>query len=164
MILPLALALGLAWGGWAACVEVGRALAGYDGRAQARSGVIGWREGMPQVVRFRSFVEEARPRGPAGRPGGGTTPPAGARPHEVRRGGVVFTSPDDGAGQQFFRRCWAAYLLPEVDVIPLSDPAAQERGQFLLAYGERIDHPRLEMVRRLPGGWLHRVRPDAPSP
>ena len=100
---------------------------------------------MPQVVRFRRFVDAARP-----------LLPAGSR--------VVFTSPDDGAGQQFFRRCWAAYLLPEVDVIPLSDPAAQDRGQFLLAYGERIDHPRLELVRRLPGGWLHRVRPDAPAP
>jgi hypothetical protein len=145
VILPLALALGLAWGGWAAGVEVGKALAGYDGRAQALAGVIGWREGMPQVVRFRRFAEAARP-----------LLPAGSR--------VVFTSPDDGAGQQFFRRCWAAYLLPEVDVLPLSDPAAQDLGQFLLAYGERIDHPRLELVRRLPGGWLHRVRPDVPAP
>jgi hypothetical protein len=46
-----------------------------------------------------------------------------------------------------------------MDVVPLSDPAAARVGQFLLGYGQQVDHPRLELVRRLPGGWLYQVRP-----
>ena len=139
-LLRIVLVMAVAWAAFAACSEIGGALAGWDGRAGRRLGVMGWREGIPQVVRFRRFVEAARAQLPAGST-------------------VVFTSPSDGADQQFFRSRWAAYLLPEMDVVPLSDPAAARVGEFLLGYGRQVDHPRLELVRRLPGGWLYRVRP-----
>ena len=136
----LALSLLLAWAGYAALAEVGRTLAEYDGRATRLAGAIGWREGMPQVERLERFAAAARPLLPPGSM-------------------VVFVSTDDTPEQQFFRYRWAAYLLPEVDLIPFADPAAGRDGRYLLAYSRRMDHPRLELLRRLPGGWLYRVRP-----
>jgi hypothetical protein len=139
-LLRLTLALAVAWGAWAVCAEVGRALTGWDRRTEAKPPVILWREGMPAVVQLRQFADAARPL--------------------LERGSVVaFHSPDDGPGQQVFRGRWAAYLLPEVDIVLLTDPAARSLGRHLLAYGERLDHPRLALVRRLPGGWLYRIRP-----
>jgi hypothetical protein len=139
VLLPLVLALAVLWGAIAACVEIGRALSTWDRRARQYAAVIFWREGMPQVERLRRFTEAARP-----------LLPPGSR--------VVFSSPDDGPGQQTFRTRWVAYLLPEVDVEPFTDPTAPCPGCYLLAYHPRLRHPRLEPVRRLPGGWLYRVR------
>ncbi len=139
-VLAVVLALAVAWATYAACTEVGRAFASLDARTERMAGVMGWREGAPAVVRFRRFVDAARPLLPA----------------ESR---VVFTSPENSPGQQFFRSRWAAYLLPEVEIMTLADPVAPQVGQYLLSYGVELDHPRLELTRRLPGGWLYRIRP-----
>lgn len=134
------LGLALAWAGYAALREVNAAFAGYDFRARRLAGAIDWRPGMPQVARLERFVEAARPLLPPGSP-------------------VVFASQEDATDQHFFRHRWAAYLLPEIELIPLSDPAAGTEGRYLLSYRRRFDHPRLEFLRRLPGGWLYRIRP-----
>jgi len=136
----LVLSLLLAWAGYAALCEVGRAVAGFDARATTLASPIGWRHGMPQVERLERFADAARP----------LLPPGSA---------VVFATPEDTPDQQLFRFRWASYLLPEVDLIPLSDPAAGTLGRYVLGYRRRMDHPRLELLRRLPGGWLYRVRP-----
>lgn len=137
------MALAVAWAVFAAFTEADRALASLDARQGNLSGAMGWREGMDAVVRFRSFVDAARPHLPAGSI-------------------VVFTTPDYGNGELFFRSRWAAYLLPEVEVIPLYDPAAAAVGEYLLGYRQPVDHPRTELLQRLPDGWLYRIRPPAP--
>ena len=45
------------------------------------------------------------------------------------------------------------------DTLSPTDPAARRLGRHLLAYGEPLRHPRLKKIRRLPGGWLYRIRP-----
>lgn len=141
----LAVLLGLAvvWAAYAAGREASRAFAGLRAQKSPLAGAIGWREGTPPVHRFRRFVDAARPHLPAG-------------------GKVVFLSPDYGPGEQFFRSRWAAYLLPEVEVLPLDDPAARQVGEYLLAYRQPVEHPRVELLQRLPDGWLYRIRPPAP--
>ncbi|HXO21954.1 MAG TPA: hypothetical protein VOA87_18725, partial [Thermoanaerobaculia bacterium] len=104
-------------------------------------GPVSWRAGMPQVESLASFLAAARPLLPAG-------------------SAVVFASPPHPESP--FRYRWAAYLYPEVELIPLSDPQAGSRGRYLLAYRTQIDHPRLELLRWLPGGRLYRIRAIRP--
>jgi len=138
-LLLAAVCLGLLGSGAAFLRETGRALTAYDGRRDLALGVIAWRFGLPQVDRLDAFLRAARPLLPPGEP-------------------AVFGSPDDAPGQRFFRYRWAAFLLPEVPLLPLDDPAAG-RARLLLNYGPRFEHPRLRFVRRLPGGQLYRVLP-----
>jgi hypothetical protein len=140
VIRKMLLGLALAWAGYGALFELNRALAGYDLRDRRLAGAIDWHPGMPQLATLERFTAAARPLLPPGAP-------------------VVFASNEDGTDQPFFRYRWAAYLLPEVDLIPLSDPAAGTQGRYLLGYRRHFGHPRLVLLRRLPGGWLYRIQP-----
>lgn len=141
MLRKAILALALAWAGYAAVREVSAAVLGYRHRATRLESAITWRPGMPQVETLARFIAAARP----------LLPPGSI---------VVLASGEDDQG--FFRYRWAAYLLPEFDLIPINHPARSE-GQYLLAYRQKIDHPRLEQIRRLPAGRLYRILPP-PGP
>lgn len=140
MLRKVILGLALAWACYAAVRELYAAVQGYRGRAGRLEGAIVWRPGMPQVARLERFLAAARPLLPPGST-------------------VVFASPDDIPSDDFFRYRWAAYLLPEHDLIQLSHPASRTHGEYLLAYRPPLDHPRLQLVRRLPGGRLYRILP-----
>jgi hypothetical protein len=125
--------------------EVHRAVTAYDSRESRTAGAIGWQFGIPQVERLQGFLRAARRHLPPGE-------------------AVIFASPEDAPGQRFFRYRWAAFLLPEVALLPLDDPTGSSRARFLIHYGPRIVHPRLKIVRRLPGGQLYRIRaPRSPQ-
>ena len=66
---------------------------------------------------------------------------------------------DASAGGDFYRWRWAAYLLPEYDVLAISDPKAGELARYLIAHRQPIDHPRAEKIRQLTGCVLYRVKP-----
>jgi hypothetical protein len=143
VIRKILLGLALAWAAWALLAEVQRALAGFDLREHSRPSAIGWRFGIPQVTRLELCLDAARPLLPPG-------------------GRVAFVTRPDGDG--FFRHRWAAYLLPEVDLVPWEDPAGQ-KSPLLLSYSYRMDDPRLRLARRLPAGFLYevgQVRPAGP--
>jgi hypothetical protein len=145
MLRPLFLALVLAGTATAFLAEVHRKVTAYDTRESRTAGAIGWQFGIPQVERLQTFLRAARRHLPPG-------------------AGAIFASPEDMPGQRFFRYRWASFLLPEVALYPLDDPTAERQVRFLLNYGPRFDHPRLKIIRRLPGGQLYRIRAPRPIP
>lgn len=138
MIRKILLGLALAWVGFALLAEMERAVSGYDQRERLQPSAMGWRFGIPQVIRLERFLDAARP-----------LLPPGAR--------VAFTSPPASADETFFRHRWAAYLLPEVDLIPREDPAGAT-APYVLSYSYRLNDPHLRLTRRLPGGFLYQVQ------
>lgn len=138
LLLPILLGLALAWTAWALLAEVSGTVSGFDLRDRAHPSAIAWRFGIPQVSRLTLFLDAARP-----------LLPPGAR--------VAFASRPDG--EAFFRHRWAAYLLPEVDLLPWEDPAGRG-APLLLSYSYQPDDPRLRLRRRLPAGFLYQVGPD----
>ena len=143
MIRKLLLSLALAWTAFALLAEVQRAATGYDLRQRFHPSAISWRFGIPQVERLELCVNAARPLLPAG-------------------GRVAFASRPDG--DAFFRHRWAAYLLPEIDLLPWDDLAGKS-APLLLSYSYRIDDdPRLTLLRRLPAGFLSQVKDPVKSP
>ena len=139
MLRKTILGLALAGAALAFLAEMGRAVGEYDRR---ESRFVGrpedWRSGMPQVARLERCLAGVR-----------ETVPAGSV--------VAFESPaPDGA--RFFAWRWAAYLLPEYDVAPLLDSRTADAAQYLVTYAVRVEDPRIELIRRLPGCRLYRVR------
>ena len=133
------LALLVAWAGAGFLFELNGAVAGYDGREQASALPWLWRFGMPGPAGLERCVAAAR--------------------REIAPGNVVaFASPDEPPGAASARWRWTAYLMPGNDVIPVSDPAAARLADYAIACGTRIEDPRLETLRDLPGGRLYRVR------
>ncbi|HTQ80134.1 MAG TPA: hypothetical protein VMM92_09060 [Thermoanaerobaculia bacterium] len=129
----------LAWAGFAFLAELSRAVSGFDLRERYSPATIGWRFGIPQVVRLSRFLEAARPL--------------------LSRGErVAFASPPAPQADLFFRYRWAAYLLPEVDLVPWEDQAGRQASE-LLSYSYRQPGPGLHLKRRLPGGFLYQVGP-----
>jgi len=98
--------------------------------------VLAWRLGTPPVERLRSFLEDA---------------------HRLLPHGAIvgFASPEGPVDAAFFRRLWAAYLAPDLNL--LSQAEAHSYTHYILAYGIRIDRPGLSLVRPLPGGGLYRI-------
>src|ERR1700680_3573136 len=98
--------------------------------------VLAWRLGTPPVERLRRFLDEA---------------------HRFLPHGAVlgFASPGGPVGEAFFRRLWAAYLAPDLNLPGESD--AHAYTHYILAYGVRIDGPGVSLVRPLPGGGLYRI-------
>lgn len=137
MIQKLLLGLALAWAAFALLAEVQGAAAGYDLRQRFHPSAIGWRFGIPQVERLELCLDAARPLLSLG-------------------GRVAFASRPDG--DAFFRHRWAAYLLPEIDLIPWDDPAGKS-APLLLSYSYPIDDSRLELSHRLPAGFLYKGKP-----
>ncbi|HEX3130301.1 MAG TPA: hypothetical protein VH394_23395 [Thermoanaerobaculia bacterium] len=138
----LILALFLAWSALAFLVELSDTFTAFDRRETERADPIRWRFGVKQVEVLEQCLAEAR--------------------QEIPPGSVVaFASPpsaDTAAAAEFYRWRWAAYLLPEDDVLAISDPKAGELARYLIAHRQPIDLPRAEKVRQLTGCVLYRIR------
>ncbi len=139
MVRRLLLGLLVAWAAAGFLFEVNAAVTGYDGREEAASFPWYWRLGMPGPARLERCLAPARQ----------AIPPGSA---------VAFASPDEPAGAAFSHWRWAAYLMPAHDLIPRDDAAGAGLAEYAIACGTRIDDPRLEPWRDLPGGRLYRVR------
>jgi hypothetical protein len=138
MLHRLLLTLLAAWAGAGFLLEVNRATTAYDAREQAPPRGL-WQLGAPNPVRLERCLAPARR----------TIAPGSA---------IAFASPDRPPGAAFLRWRWAAYLMPAHDVIQADDPAAAGLAEYAIACGTRIESPRLEPLRDLPGGRLYRVR------
>jgi hypothetical protein len=131
--------LALAWALVALLSETREALSGLDRRALAGTDERRYQFGTPRVDRLAATAEAVR-----------TLVPAGSI--------LAFASPEDAASFDRFR--WTAYLLPEDQIVPLADPRSGEAASYLLTVRRPISHPRLELLRELPGAArLYRVRP-----
>lgn len=132
--------LGLALAGAALgfLAEMSEAVGEYDRRESRYVRPEDWRAGSPQVARLERCLSGVREAVPAGSV-------------------VAFESPGP-EGARFFTWRWAAYLLPEHDVAPLLDPRAVDAARYLVTYAVRVEDPRIELIRRLPGCRLYRVR------
>jgi hypothetical protein len=146
MLKRLALGLLALWAAAGFLQEVNAAVAGWDARDWAVR-ALPWRFGAPEPAALGRCLGEARR----------TIPPGSV---------VAFAAPDAGgnsgtsAGTEIalMRWRWAAYLLPEDDVLPAGDPAAARVATWVVAFRTEIHDPRVEPVRPLPDGWLYRVK------
>jgi len=142
VIRKLLVGLALLWAGYAALRELNSAVTGYDLRDRRPAGPLQWRFGMPAVGDLARFAAGARP-----------LLPPGSR--------VAFASTRTTGGRAgddaFFRYRWAAYLLPEVDLVAAGSPAAAE-ADYALGFRLLLPAPRFELIATLPGGSVYRVR------
>ena len=136
----LILGLAVAWCGVWFLRETGEALDGYDFRQQARSGPQTWRTGTPELARLERCLAGVRERVPAGRR-------------------IAFASPEEQSRDDFFRWRWAAYDLPEHDLLFAQDPASLSAAEYLIDYGRGVHGSRLELLARLHGCRLYRIHP-----
>jgi hypothetical protein len=127
-----------AWAAVGFLQEVNGAVAGWDGRGRVNGG-LPWRFGAREPAALARTVDAAR----------SAIPPGGA---------IAFAAGDDPPGSRLIAWRWAAYLLPDRDVLALDDPAAARLATAVIAFRTEIRDPRLEPVRRLPDGFLYRVR------
>jgi hypothetical protein len=137
----------LVWCALSFAAEMEIALRGWDQRATVPRGPNTWRFGNPQVDRLAACLDDVRGRVPAGSV-------------------LVFASPagtgqgtDQGERAAFFRSRWAAYLLPEHEVLPIDDPAAPQVAEYVIDYRAGLNLPRLELLAQLRGCRLFKVRP-----
>jgi hypothetical protein len=131
----------LAWSAFAFLAELQDTFAGWDRRENERSDPIRWRFGVRQVGILEQCLAEARREIPPGSVVAFASPP----------------SPDAAAAADFYRWRWAAYFLPDYDVLSVSDPKAAELARYVIAHRQPIDSPRIEVVRQLTGCVLYRV-------
>jgi hypothetical protein len=132
------LGLLVAWAAAGFLYELNAAVASYDQRERAVRR-FAWRFGAPEPARLDRCLRQAE-----------TEIPPGST--------VAFASPDVPPRTAFQSWRWAAYLLPDRDVLDIRDPAAGT-ADLAISYRMKIGAPRFEPVRRLPGGcWLYRVR------
>jgi hypothetical protein len=135
----LLLGLLLAWSATAFLVELQEAIEIYDRRTVYRSDPVRWRFGTAPVEVLEKCMTEA----------GEIIPPGSV---------VIFTSPGPEASD-FYRWRWAAYFLPEVDLIRPSYAGAGRIAQYLISHRVPIQHPRAELVKPLTGCRLYSVKP-----
>lgn len=129
----------LAWSAFMFLAHLQKALANYDRRRVFLSDPVQWRFGMPQIEILQRCFDEARP----------LIPPGSV---------VLFTSPGPPEAE-FFRWRWAAYGLPEHDVIQPGTPRAPEMAEYLISHQVPIRLPRAQPMKKLTGCQLFRVRP-----
>jgi hypothetical protein len=140
--LPVRVALGLclAWAGIALAREAHQAA--FDLTHESRHiPPVAWRFGMPPVARLQRCLPAVE----------SLVPPDSL---------VIFASPPGPMGAEFFRRRWAAYLAPRLNVLALDDRQAPELASYLITFGGLGGLPpglRLELVRRLPTCGLYRI-------
>jgi hypothetical protein len=139
MLKRLLLGLLMAWAAAGFLQEVNRVVSGYDDRERSQAEPWAWRLGAPQAVQLTRCVEPARQ----------AIPP---------RSTVVFVAPDVPPGNASYRWMWAAYLMPEYDVLQIGDPAVAQFAQYVIDCGAGFRHPWLVPLRDLPGGRLYRVQ------
>jgi hypothetical protein len=135
------LAAALIWAALGFLVEVQRALASFDQRGDERSAPALWRLGMRPPARLASCLEAVDRTLPAEAP-------------------ITLVSPDGPGQPRFFRWRWAAYLLPNRDVLDF-DPQAgvAPTGYFVVLQAPNAQAGLVPLVRR-PGCVLYRA--DAP--
>ena len=139
MLRKLILGFVLAWSLRGFLYEVRAGLEGYDHRHERQAGPARWYFGIPQQQRLAVCLAAVREHVPPG-------------------SYVAFVS-QPGPGQaEFFRWRWAAYLLPEMHVLPLDSPETPELAQYLVDYRRQMAHPWLTEMRQLPGCRLYTVR------
>lgn len=124
--------------------EMGKALGAWDRREQQARGPRAWRYGNPQLERLITCLDDVR----------GRIPPGSV---------VAFASPagtgTEGAERNaFFRSRWAAYLLPEHEILSIDDPSAPLLAEYAIDYRAGLDLPELELVAQLRGCRLLKVR------
>jgi hypothetical protein len=136
-------ALLLLWCALSLGVETRKALEGWDRRATSPRAPDTWRFGNPPLDRLIACLDDARGRVP---PGSviAFAPPA---------------QPERRESAAFFRTRWAAYLLPQHDVLPISDPGAPHVAEYVIDDRAGLDLPRLELIAQLRGCRLFKVRP-----
>jgi hypothetical protein len=100
-----------------------------------------WRYRSPPVKRLRGFLRRA---------GEQVAFPPGSRL------GLAVPSPGD-----LFRTMWAAYFLPDQEIVPAASPYAYTETDYWLALARRIDHPRLRLLYEDRAGAVYRVLPPA---
>jgi len=136
----IALALFLAWAGISLAREVHDAA--FD-LTHPRPNVlpVAWRFGSPPVLRLQRClapVENLMPLGSL----------------------VIFASPPGPMGADFFRRRWAAYLLPRSSVVALDDLQPPQLASYLVTFGGLRELPpglHLELDRQLENCRLYRI-------
>jgi hypothetical protein len=133
-----------AWAAAGFLQEVNSAVAGWDGRGREDGGLT-WRFGAREPTDLAETLAAAR----------AALPPAGA---------VAFAVRDDPPGNRMIAWRWAAYLLPDRDVLMIDDPAALGRATAVIAFRTEIHDTRLETVRQLPDGWLYLVKARVKKP
>ena len=139
--MPRRLVLGflVVWSAFTFLAHLQKALANYDQRRVFLSDPVQWRFGMPQIDILQRCFAEARP----------LIPPGSV---------VLFTSPGPPEAE-FFRWRWAAYGLPEHDVIQPETPRAPEMAEYLISHRVPIRLPRAKPMKKLTGCQLFRVQP-----
>jgi hypothetical protein len=130
----------LSWSALHFWYEAQQAATDFQHRQEKRSHPVLWRFGMSQV----SALERCA---------------AGVREHVPAGSYVAFYSPNPLSNAAFYRWRWAAYYLPEDNVLPMNDPATARQAQFLVAFRSEFSHPRAVPMERLPGCRLYRVLP-----
>ncbi|HEX5761448.1 MAG TPA: hypothetical protein VF121_19860 [Thermoanaerobaculia bacterium] len=116
------------------------ALAGYDARRARTGPPLVWHFGMAPVAALERCVAAARPHLPPGSV-------------------VAFAGPPEPRGDGFLRWRWAAYFLPERDVVRWRGAAGPGPATHVLACRRDLaGDSRLAAVARLPAGRLYRVR------
>jgi len=137
-------ALLLLWCALSFAVEMGKALEAWDQRTTSTHRPVAWRFGNPQLDRMAECLDDARDRVPPGSV-------------------IAFASPSgqDARGERnaFFRALWAAYLLPEHEILPIDDPSAPRVAEYAIDFRVGLDLPRLEFLAQLRGCRLFKVRP-----
>jgi len=126
---------------WTACaflVELNHTVAAWDGREHVDP-AWGWRFETPETGALSRSLDVARK----------AIPPGAA---------IAFTAPDDPPGAELVASRWAAYLMPDRDVLSVNDPEAGQIAQYAIGFRKEIRHPRAELMLRLPDGWLYRVK------
>lgn len=139
MLRRLVLGLLLAWSATIFLAELRESWDLYDRRVFLGGAPAGWRFGTQQVETVERCFAEARALIPAGSV-------------------VLFISPG-AEDAQFFAWRWAAYEMPEHDVVQVSSPRAVETARFLISYQVSIQHPRAQPMKALTGCELFRVKP-----
>lgn len=135
----------LLWCALSFSAEMGTALREWDRRAESARGPRLWRPGNPQLGRLAECLEGVR----------GKVPPGSV---------IAFSSPAGQSPAQrnaFFRARWAAYLLPEHEILSIDDPSAPLAAEYVIDYRSGLELPQLELVARLPGCRLFEVRRPA---
>jgi hypothetical protein len=138
MLKRLVLGALTAWAAAGFLVELNRAISSWDDRDQF-VGAWGWRFHSPETDALVRTLDAARP----------AIPPGAV---------IAFTAPDDPPGVEFEAWRWVAYLMPDHDVIQVGDPEAGSLAQYAISFQTEIHHPAAEPLRRLPDGWLYRVK------
>lgn len=138
-------ALLLLWCTLSFAMEMGKALKTWDQRTTSARRPPTWRFGHPQLVSLTECLEDARRRVPPG-------------------SYIAFASPSgqDPLAERnaFFRTRWAAYLLPEHEILQIEDPSAPRVAEYAIDFRVGLDLPRLELLAELRGCRLFKVRPQ----